>query len=295
MLPTVCQCTNPHVHNSHAFMRAVCQARVVGWCLEVLQAAFLVVDDVCDGAETRRGKPAYYRLPDVGAGRAVNDGLLLESLVFRLLRRHLRTHDSYVELLELFRESIFVTECGQLIDLNAPPQTIEDVTERFTLVHYRKMAACKTSHYTFFLPVACALHLTDTASSQALTEARQICDAIGEYFQVQDDYLGCWGDEAMTGKGNNDVAEKKCTWLAVTALTRCTGPEQLLELQKGLVRGDTRRVTAMYEELGMRDAFLEYEARSFAAIRHQLAQASALAAVRPVLQAVLSKMHGRVA
>ena len=80
-------------------MRAVCQARVVGWCLEVLQAAFLVVDDVCDGAKTRRGKPAYYRLPDVGAGRAVNDGLLLESLVFRLLRRHLRTHGSYVELL----------------------------------------------------------------------------------------------------------------------------------------------------------------------------------------------------
>ena len=34
------------------------RAMVVGWCIEVLQAAFLVVDDVLDQAEMRRGQAA---------------------------------------------------------------------------------------------------------------------------------------------------------------------------------------------------------------------------------------------
>ena len=201
------------------------QARVVGWCLEVLQAAFLVVDDVVDEAQTRRGKPAYHRLPGVGAGRAMTDGLILESLVFRLLRRHLRSHTAYLDLLELFRESIFITECGQLIDLNTP-KSVADVETLFTLPQYRKMVNCKTSHYTFYLPLASSLLLTSAATPAALMEARTICDMAGEYFQVQDDYLGCWGDEATAGKGQNDVSERKCTWLAVTALIRCTSPKQ---------------------------------------------------------------------
>ena len=57
------------------------QAITVGWAIEVLQAAFLTIDDIMDGSSTRRGRPCYYTL--VGDGAAINDGLILESLVFR--------------------------------------------------------------------------------------------------------------------------------------------------------------------------------------------------------------------
>jgi farnesyl diphosphate synthase len=270
------------------------QARVLGWAIEILQAAFLVIDDVCDQADTRRGKPAYYRLSDVGPHRAVNDGLLLESVVFRLMRRHLRQQPVYTDVCDLFRESIFITECGQLMDLAAPPDCVEDIDERFTLEQYRKMVDCKTSHYTFYLPMASSLMLTGTASAQALAEARALCDAIGEYFQVQDDYLGCFGDEATTGKGQNDVSERKCTWFAVTALQRCEGdPGRRLELQRALVAADTGRVTELYEQLGMRDAYSNYEVQAYDDIRAQLATSPALASVAPVLEAILQKMRGR--
>ena len=39
------------------------QAIVVGWCIELLQASFLVADDMMDKSETRRGQPCWYKAP----------------------------------------------------------------------------------------------------------------------------------------------------------------------------------------------------------------------------------------
>ena len=52
-------------------------AALVGWCIELLQAEFLLVDDVMDGSTTRRGQPCWYLNPDVGLA-AINDAMLLE-------------------------------------------------------------------------------------------------------------------------------------------------------------------------------------------------------------------------
>ncbi len=58
-----------------------------GMCVCQLQACFLVADDLMDKSITRRGKPCWYRLPEVQAD-AVNDALILESFLYFLLRKY---------------------------------------------------------------------------------------------------------------------------------------------------------------------------------------------------------------
>lgn len=52
---------------------------------------------------------------------AINDGILLDAAIYRLLRKHLRAHPAYTELLDLFHQVTYQTSHGQLLDtINTP-------------------------------------------------------------------------------------------------------------------------------------------------------------------------------
>ncbi len=243
------------------------KATVVGWCIEWLQAAFLVWDDIMDESVTRRGQPCWYKQGDVKMN-AINDGLVLECQIYSMLKRHCKGLPCYAELLEMFHDVTYQTASGQLIDLITAPIGVVDLS-KYTEEAYMRIVTYKTAFYTFYLPAASAMHLSGITDPAAFAKANEICMLLGQFFQIQDDYLDCYGDPAVIGKIGTDIMDNKCGWLVVQALKRCT-PEQKKIIEENYGKKDAeceKRVKALYVELDMEAVYKKYEEEAYLELR----------------------------
>ncbi|GAX20074.1 farnesyl diphosphate synthase [Fistulifera solaris] len=267
------------------------QAAVLGWTIEFLQAFFLVADDIMDDSQTRRGQPCWYKNQHVNLV-AINDSFLLESAVFCILKRHFGNEPYYTELLELLLQTTQQTELGQLLDLTSQPQGNEVDLNRFTMQRYKLIVKYKTAFYSFYLPVALGMILagnTDEASYQA---AKEILLNMGEYFQVQDDYLDCFGDPSVIGKVGTDIQDNKCSWLVVQALERCNEEEKNV-LRQNYGAWDDQKVETikeLYRTLDLPNVFAQYEEDSYQRIQKALDE---IDLPRDVFEILLNKIYKR--
>ncbi|KAL0259095.1 Farnesyl pyrophosphate synthetase [Diplodia seriata] len=245
----------------------------LGWMIELLQAFFLVSDDIMDSSKTRRGSPCWYLMPDVGM-IAINDAFMLESAIYILLKKYFRENkDKYIDLVELFHEVTFQTELGQACDLLTAPEDKVDL-DNFSLEKYTFIVIYKTAYYSFYLPVALALHFCDKATPKNLQIAKDILIPMGEYFQIQDDYLDNFADPTTLGKIGTDIQDNKCSWLVNQALKIAT-PEQRAVLEKNYGRKDSAceaEVKKLYEELKLQKIYEDYEEKRVGEIKKMIAE-----------------------
>ncbi|KAJ7367785.1 farnesyl-diphosphate synthase [Mycena albidolilacea] len=244
------------------------KAAVLGWGVELMQAFFLVSDDIMDTSITRRGQPCWYRAPGIGM-IAINDAIMLEGAIYFLLKKHFRSTPYYVDLLELFHDTTYQTELGQLIDLITAPEDHVDLN-RFSLDKHRLIVLYKTAYYSFYLPVALALYMSGVPESYTLEGkivepykvALSILLPLGEYFQIQDDFLDFSTPPELLGKVGTDIVDNKCSWCVNTALAVAT-PEQRAVLDANYGRKDAEaeaRVKEVFEAVGVRERYTKYEA-----------------------------------
>ncbi|XP_042521036.1 farnesyl pyrophosphate synthase 1 [Macadamia integrifolia] len=266
-------------------------ACTLGWCIEWLQAYFLVLDDIMDNSHTRRGQPCWFRMPKVGL-IAVNDGILLRNHIPRILKRHFRQRPYYVDLLDLFNEVEFQTSSGQMIDLITTIEGEKDLS-RYTLPLHHCIVQYKTAYYSFYLPVACALLMLGENLDNHL-DVKNILIEMGTYFQVQDDYLDCFGDPEVIGKIGTDIEDFKCSWLAVKAL-ELSNEEQKKLLYENYGKADpvcVAKVKALYKDLDLQGAFAEYESNSYQKLVSSI-EAHPSKSVQAVLKSFLGKIYKR--
>ena len=188
-------------------------ALVLATCVEWLQACFLIADDVMDQSTTRRGKPCWYKRGEVGLS-AINDALMIESFIYYILKKYLKQHPQYISIIELFHDVSIRTEFGQMLDMTNEKTSLDS----FCLERYSQMVNLKTSYYSFYLPICLAFYLDCKTDPLIFETSEKLCLLIGEYFQIQDDFLDIYGDVALTGKIGTDIQDGKYSWLIIEAM-----------------------------------------------------------------------------
>ncbi|CAA9962829.1 hypothetical protein CFE70_006255 [Pyrenophora teres f. teres 0-1] len=270
------------------------RAALLGWMIEFLQAFFLVSDDIMDSSKTRRGNPCWYLAPKVGM-IALNDSFMLEASIYILLKKHFRQDKSYIDMVELFQEVTFQTECGQLCDLITAPEDDVDL-DKFSLEKFTFIVIYKTAYYSFYLPVALALYYTGAATPKNLKTAEDILIPMGEYFQAQDDYLDAFADPKVLGKIGTDIMDNKCSWLINQALKKVT-PEQRKILDENYGQKDSQKeakVKELYHELKLNEFYEQWEEERVADLRAKIAKVDESEGLKKeVFEVFLQKIYKR--
>ncbi|KAL6947255.1 glycerol channel [Hanseniaspora vineae] len=267
---------------------------LLGWCIELLQAYFLVADDMMDKSITRRGQPCWYKVPGVSE-IAINDAFMLEGAIYMLLKKHFKNDPYYVDLLELFHEVTFQTELGQLLDLITAPEDHVDLS-KFSLEKHSFIVIFKTAYYSFYLPVALAMYVAGINDEKDLKQAHDVLIPLGEYFQIQDDYLDCFGKPEDIGKIGTDIQDNKCSWVVNTALKICDKEQrQILDENYGVKNSETEaKCKKLFTDLGIDKLYHEYEEKITTELRAKIAQVDESRGFKgDVLTTFLNKIYKR--
>ncbi|KMQ95445.1 farnesyl pyrophosphate synthetase [Lasius niger] len=171
---------------------------------------------------------------------------------------------------------ILMTAMGQSLDLLSTNFGKKPKLDLFTMDRYNSIVKYKCSYYTFILPITVAMHFAGIKDLEMLRQTKTILFEMGHFFQVQDDYLGCYGKPEVIGKDNTDIEEGKCTWLIVVALQRAT-PEQRKILEECYGLSDPEKVQCvrqLYNDLGLPNTYSIYEEETYNLLNTHIQQIS---------------------
>ncbi len=219
-----------------------------GAALELLHNFTLIHDDVMDKSLERRHRPAVWTR--WGNTQAINAGDGLYALAnlssARLLDQGMPPR-RVVEMVRAMSQACLWTAEGQMLDISFETRATVSTAEYITMITH------KTG--TLIEGAARIGALLSTDDETVIQSYAQFARQLGIAFQVRDDYLGVWGDEAQTGKSaTSDIREKKKAYPFLAAVERASEADRatLLDLyaQETLSDADVQTVLAIFNRAG---------------------------------------------
>lgn len=212
--------------------------------LEVFHNFTLLHDDVMDKAQVRRGRPTVHVKWNENTAILSGDQMMIEA--YKLLSRV--PEKKLAKTLRLFNQMATEICEGQQYDVDF--ESREDVT----IPEYMEMIRLKTS-----VLLATALQIGAYIAGATKEQQEAVYGYgihVGLAFQIQDDLLDCYGDEATFGKAiGGDIAENKKTYLWLVAAQQGAAAELAMRNETKAQRFE--RVMAIYNRLGVKNAALE--------------------------------------
>ena len=206
-----------------------------GAAFELMHAFALFHDDVMDDADSRRGQPTTHTV--AAAEHAANDwagesrrfgegvAILVGDLAFVYADQLLE--EAPLEASRIWNELRVELNIGQYLDILGGVSRTRDVVKSERICRY------KSGKYTIERPLHLgAVLAAPEHADELLPHLSNYVLPLGDAFQMRDDVMGAFGDEAVTGKPvGGDLLEGKPTPLLARATRRADDAQRrVLEL-----------------------------------------------------------------
>ena len=231
--------------------------------IEIFHMYALIHDDIMDRAPLRRFKPTTvaffgnkFKSYHLGMSAAILAGDLAENLADVLFLKCGLKPQLLLNGLNIFGKLKEEVCLGQYLDIQLQKSKTAKSKEADVILTY------KTAKYSFERPLHIGAALAGSPPKTFAALSRYALP-IGAAFQIQDDILGVFGDEAEIGKSNDsDIREGKLTLLKIEALKRA-GPAD----KKTLLRVLGNPKAKKSEVATVRDIFVQTGAYQYAKMR----------------------------
>lgn len=257
------------------FKKDISQAILPAVGLEIFHNFTLLHDDVMDRADMRRGQPTVHK--KWNSNVAILSGDAMFSLASSLLCK--APAESLSAVMDSFNNLALGVCEGQQYDMNFETQAEVSMEE------YMEMIRLKTA---VLLAGALKIGAQMAGSpSDAVSALDEFGTKIGLAFQLQDDLLDLYADEAKFGKKiGSDIRENKKTYLYIKALellrkgnnvTEAARLEELFRIPT-TAKNEAEKIAsvrALYEKVDVRSHLDEEVNRLFAEGESALARLSA--------------------
>jgi geranylgeranyl diphosphate synthase type II len=187
--------------------------------IEIFHNFTLLHDDIMDNAPIRRGMPTVYRKWNSNVAILSGDTMFAEA--YKYVSKTKR--EILPEVLEVFNQTAIEVCEGQQYDMDF------ETSDEVSIPEYMEMIRLKTA-----VLLGCSLKAGALIAGAPDEDLQNIYDFginIGLAFQLKDDWLDSFGDEAVFGKKTGgDILENKKTYLCLKAFELAEGKDKT-ELQ----------------------------------------------------------------
>ena len=138
------------------------------------------------------------------------------------------------------------------------------------------------------------MYMCSIDSDEEHSYVEEVLLRIGYLFQMQDDYLDCFGDPEVMGKVGTDIVEGKCCWPIITAMKFCS-EKQLEELKRnyGINNEESvQRVKRIYNELNLKDIYEREEEEIYNDLKRDIKELDNKCELK--YSEILSELLGRI-
>ena len=177
----------------------------------------IMIDDIEDLGELRRGKPCTHKL--FGIDVAINAGNFMYILPMLAFTKNRKSFDPeiLIDAYEVFTQEMINIHLGQGMDIWWHKGNDHSLTEE----QYLQMCAYKTGTLARMSAKLAATFAR--GSKEQIEKLGKFAETIGVAFQIQDDVLSASGKEFAEKKGfGDDITEGKRTLIVINTLNKAT-------------------------------------------------------------------------